>query len=209
MWRREAKAYIPTLLKAYFQQHSRLDKPGILMCLEESADRRILGFSGHLLRTERDSFVRLLAACGLAQWKVRSGAAELIRLLPSDVRAGRRSVGEHASIFLGQLNRDHGWRMPAEELQSQVQQLKEAGRDQAALVRFCEDVLARWFEKNRERFPVLPPAVREQWEQLAGVKPAESAPAHPQKLTEKKTTKSTTSSFQPDPRLLEAIEVYL
>lgn len=150
--------------------------------LMRSDDERVPGFLLHVLRTEDDVGLRILAAHGLACWNVNEGVAELIRLGGSapDMgnglvrRKGDRSLGHEALIDLQFLNRDKNWGFPSEAVAAELENVAKTDRQHA--MQLLAQRWEEWFTTNAERFAEVPPDLRDRWQEWSEVD-GEAGPA--------------------------------
>ncbi|UCG15510.1 MAG: hypothetical protein JSV19_09470 [Phycisphaerales bacterium] len=158
------EAYIDDLKALYRRTQELPLKAEILRCVGRSGDARGLELFHAVLDEETSPFVRLLAAGELADWNVRLGVKELIKLLEPDntTQPGKRpprTLSDEAAICLQGLNRRKGWGFPEEEVREAMKALGKDNLEESE--RLFRDRWKAWFEANKDRFPTWPPKTRE------------------------------------------------
>lgn len=128
------------------------EKAAVLICLATSRDARALPLFHHVLSEEDNEIVRLPAAGGLAQWNVRAGVEELVRLLASkSPLPNKRLLRDEASKVFTGLNSRKGWGFSEPDVREAISRNKNLSEDEVVdlWLRHIND----WFDENRRRFP--------------------------------------------------------
>jgi hypothetical protein len=143
------------LVSLYGALRFREEKAAILQAISLACDPTGFPLFMKVLDEEEDKIVRLFAASGLAQWNVRRGVAELMRLLeaedevPPPARWSR--VGDYAFDLLGTYNRRKGWGFPDEAIRRAVATRDDLDKNGKKALYVGE--MKTWFEVNKGRFP--------------------------------------------------------
>jgi hypothetical protein len=134
-------------------------KGAILLCFKASDDPRAIPVFIRALDTEKDMKLRLSAAAGLAQWNIRRGVAELVRLLDSPEEMPQPSqlfyVRDNALDLFRTKNRLKGWGFPDDKESAEWPPDVMPPPDVAARLKPRPTVgeIKRWFAENEHRFP--------------------------------------------------------
>lgn len=141
------------LVALYDSLAEREEKLGVMSCLIWSEDPRGFSLFTRVLEHEQDNMVRLFAGVALAQWNVRRGVAELVRVLEEckdGARADRTFCNEAAKEFAG-LNARKIWGFPEKEIRESIAS-KTALSDEEMSALFVA-AIKKWFSENEHRFP--------------------------------------------------------
>jgi len=141
------------LVGLYDSLTTREEKVGIMSCLIWSEDPRGFPLFARVLEHEKDNMVRLYAAVALAQWNVRRGVAELIRVMEEckDDASSDRTVCNEAAKAIASFNAHKGWGFPEDRIRQKIASRADlSNEDMSAL--FVTEV-KKWFAENDHRFP--------------------------------------------------------
>jgi hypothetical protein len=141
-------------MKLYGRLTDRSEKVALLFCLAENKDPRALPLFGEILDTQKEEYLRLPAAYGLAMWNARRGVRELIELLSvkqteSPIRYPG-IIGDKAARLLSRLNYWKSWWAPEAVLQAVAEARAEVHDE---VLDSCHAELKKWFAGNEHRFP--------------------------------------------------------
>jgi len=132
-----------------------LEKQIILTCFLGSGDPRGIPLFIRTLDKEQNMKLRLRAAAALAQWNIRRGVAELVRLVESKEilpqPARMPYVRDNALDLFETKNRLKGWGFPNQEIRKAIE--GRAGLDREAFVASYIAEIKKWFAENERRFP--------------------------------------------------------
>lgn len=142
----------PQLISLYNDLREREEKAGVILCLTWSEDPRGLPLFMRILDHEQDKLVRFFAASALAQWNVRRGVAELIRLLECTDALGPRTVRDEAANSIRSFNTRKSWGYPEQEILADLTKANPDYTREEALVLYL-GAINTWFEANKHRFP--------------------------------------------------------
>lgn len=141
------------LLTLYTSLEGTDEKVGVIQCLIASQDERGFPLFAQVLESDADDVVRLFAAVGFMQWNVRSGVAELMRLLENckDTASSNREVcNEVAKEFLW-FNAHKGWGFAEKETRESIMEKTDLD-DNAKSALFVTEI-KKWWAENEQRFP--------------------------------------------------------
>lgn len=141
------------LIALYDGLSEREEKLGVMSCLIWSEDPRGLPLFARVLEREKDNLVRLSAATALAQWNVRGGVAELIRVYEEckDYARADRSLCNVVANAFRSFNTDKRWGFPEGHIQQEIAQRDGVGDEDMAVLFILE--IRRWWTENEHRFP--------------------------------------------------------
>ena len=146
-------------LRKRFDSAGELEKSIILTCFKGAQDPRAIELFTHVLDHGQSMKLRLRAAGGLAQWNVRRGGAELVKLLDSDAILSQPArvpyVRHNALELLRTNNRLKGWGYPDEKIWRGIESRTDLNNDEKAALFFAEEKaeIKKWWAGNEHRFP--------------------------------------------------------
>lgn len=149
-------------LRTRFADAGKFEKKSILSCFHASHDPDAIPLLIHVLDSEDGSDLRLSAAKGLANWNVRRGVAELIRLFDStDVVQSlvpTTIISHNARGFFRYANESKGWGFPSNDWWTAIDSRNDLDEDQRKVLRNVAiekeiNAIKEWFSENEHRFP--------------------------------------------------------
>lgn len=143
----------PQLVALYERFTGREERLKTIRCLISSEDPRGLPLFARILQHEQDEMVRLSAAVAMAQWNVRSGVAELIRIHDKckDAASAHSYVCTGAANSLARLNTHKGWGFPDERIREGL--LDKSDLDDHQRRELYRNEIKAWWAENEHRFP--------------------------------------------------------
>lgn len=140
------------VISVYDTLHDSQEKVD-LIALIGAWSPRALPFLARILDTEKDKGARQLAAAGLAGWNVRSGVAELIRVLEEcKEQASRdRTVCNEASKEFTWLNARKAWGFSEDRIREDILSRTDLNNEEMSALFVTE--IKKWFAENEHRFP--------------------------------------------------------
>lgn len=152
-----AHGCLDELAEIYDSAHE-LHKKMILTCFKGSGDSRAIPVYIRTLEHERNIGLRLSAASGLAHWNIRSGVAEIVKLLDSEEPMPPPShlyyVRDNAMRNFRLTNIRKGWGFPDDKDSAEAPPDMVPPPEVAARLRPPPTVeeIKKWFAENEHRF---------------------------------------------------------
>lgn len=143
---------IEQLMSVYDSLHDRQEKVD-LIALVGAWSPRSLPFLARILDREKDKGARQLAGAALAGWNVRSGVAELIRVLEEckEDASRDRSVCNEAGKEFTWLNARKGWGFPEGRIREEILSRADLSNEEMSALFVSE--IKKWFTEDEHRFP--------------------------------------------------------
>jgi len=165
-------------LRQLFDRANSLERGAILLCFKASDDARGIPLFIDVLEREHDVKLRFSAAVGLAQWNVRRGVAELVKLLDSEEAMPQPSqlfyVRDNAMRSFRLMNIRKAWGFPDDKESAEWPPDVMPRPDVVARLKPPPAVeeIKKWWTENQGRFPDWKPG-----DPLPQVSPNESVEA--------------------------------
>jgi hypothetical protein len=142
-------------LASLYNVASVLEKQAMLNLFMGSDDPKGIPVFLRTVEHEENMKLRLAAAAALAQWNVRRGVAELVKLMDSKDSVPQPSrmffVYDNAIDLFEIKNRLKGWGFPAEDVRKSIE--ARPGLDREQFVALYSAEVKKWFAENEHRFP--------------------------------------------------------
>lgn len=151
---RDATPQLVALYERFTEREERLET---IRCLISSEDPRSLPLFARILEHEEDEMVRLYAAVAMAQWNVRRGVAELIRIHDKckDAASSDSNICNEAANEFAWFNIHKGWGFPQERIRTALLGRSDLDDDQRRELYLSE--IKNWWGQIEHRFPEWKP----------------------------------------------------